>query len=197
MGILGNLFRCRGAARAVLLLVALAPPVLADYAAGVAALRAHDYPRAFRELLPVARAGDPRAQERVAALYRRGYGVDRSYSEAIAWYRRAAAQGSGSAAYSLGVHYREGLGVPRDAVTASNWFRSAARAGYIPAQINLGLRYAAGRGVGKDPVRGYAWLHRAAMHGNRLAMRRRTALGKTLSPAQIKEAKALADTLAK
>jgi len=194
MEMLSRLLRRWGVVSAAILL-ALATPASADYAAGVAALREHDYTRAFRELLPVARAGDPRAQERVAAMYRRGYGVDRNYGEAIAWYRRAAAQGSGSAAYNLGVHYREGVGVPRDAATASDWFRRAARAGYIPAQINLGLRYAAGRGVAKDPVRGYAWLHRAAMRGNRAAMRRRTALGKTLSAEQIKQAKALASTL--
>jgi len=177
------------------LLLIFASAVTADYAAGVKALRQHDYPSAFRELLPVAKAGDPRAQERIAALYRRGYGVKQDFTKAVAWDRRAAAQGSGSAAYNIGVHYREGLGVPKDEVAASDWFRTAARAGYIPAQINLGLRYAAGRGVSEDPVRGYAWLHRAAMRGNRQAMRRRTALGKSLSKAQIEEAKKLAGKL--
>ena len=48
--------------------------------------------------------------------------------EAIAWYRRAAAQGNVDAEYALAAAYENGIGVPQDYVEAHKWLNLAASA---------------------------------------------------------------------
>jgi TPR repeat protein len=47
--------------------------------------------------MPLAKAGDPVAQEMIGELYDGGIEVKRDYGTALAWYRRAAAQGNAMA----------------------------------------------------------------------------------------------------
>lgn len=56
--------------------------------------------------------GNPAAQEHMGYSYRFGLGVPQSYERALAWYRKAARQGDGSAMMSLGYMYEQGLGTP-------------------------------------------------------------------------------------
>ena len=48
---------------------------------------------ALRSWLPLAREGNPKAQNNVGLMYERGLGVSQSYPEAMRWYRLAADQG--------------------------------------------------------------------------------------------------------
>ena len=59
-------------------------------------------------------------------MYRDGRGVPQDFTQAMAWYRKAADQGSAVAQYNLGVMYRDGRGVPQGYVEAHKWHDLAA-----------------------------------------------------------------------
>lgn len=92
---------------------------------GAAAFRHHDYPRAAQILLPLAKAGDPRAQTYMGFLYANGRGVAQDYIVASGWYRAAAEQGDPTAQFMLGLMYDKGQGVPQDYVIAYTWLNVA------------------------------------------------------------------------
>ena len=95
------------------------------FPAGVAAFNRHHYTRAAQILLPLATAGDPRAQTYMGFLYANGRGVVQNYIVAAEWYRAAAEQGDPTAQYMLGLMYDKGQGVPQDYVLASTWLNVA------------------------------------------------------------------------
>lgn len=57
----------------------------------------------------------------IGDLYRSGEGVRKNYTEAVRWYRMAAAQGNADAMNNLGVSYSSGLGVRQDFAEAVRW----------------------------------------------------------------------------
>jgi hypothetical protein len=69
-----------------------------------------------------------------------GNGVPQSYSEALAWFQKAADQGDAKSEYDVGYLYSRGLGVPKDRDEANRWYRKAASQGDEDAQLVLGLR---------------------------------------------------------
>ena len=73
-------------------------PARADYYDGLMAYQGQDYPTAFRELAPLADAGDPRSQKLVGLMYRDGQGVPQDFVRAHQWLNLAAASGDGEAA---------------------------------------------------------------------------------------------------
>lgn len=114
---------------AVLLLVALAEPAWADYAAGRAAYNKADYATALKELRPLAGQGNAKAQHMLGVMYDNGKGVPKDYQQAAYWYRKAAEQGNAKAQTDLGAMYSGGFGVPKDYVLAYMWFHLAAAQG--------------------------------------------------------------------
>ncbi|EIJ34419.1 SEL1-like repeat protein [Thiothrix nivea] len=62
------------------------------------------------------------------------YRSDRTYAEALQWYRKAAAQGDADAMLALGWMYTWGEGVPQDKELAMRWFERAAERGHKEAQ---------------------------------------------------------------
>ena len=103
----------------------IASAAAAPFQAGVAAFNRHNYTRAAQILLPLATAGDPRAQTYMGFLYANGRGVVQNYVVAAEWYRAAAEQGDPTAQYMLGLMYDKGHGVPQDYVLASTWLNVA------------------------------------------------------------------------
>jgi TPR repeat protein len=67
-------------------------------------------------------------------MYAQGEGVPRDYTEAVKWYRLAAAQGDAFAQFNLGVMYSKGDGVPQDYVQAHKWFTLAAATFTTPSE---------------------------------------------------------------
>ena len=63
-------------------------------------------------------------------MYHKGRAVPRDYAKAVAWYRKAAAQGNPVALDNLGLMYRDGLGVPRGYIQAHKWFDLAGMRGW-------------------------------------------------------------------
>jgi TPR repeat protein len=58
--------------------------------------------------------------------YCEGDGVEKDYSKAIAWFRRASESGDQYAQVYLGAIYYRGLGVKRDYIEAAKWYHKAA-----------------------------------------------------------------------
>ena len=83
--------------------------------------------------------GYGRAQAGLGLLYENGFGVRRSYSQALKWFRLAADQGLAIAQNEIGVMYAKGRGVDQDLKEAAKWCRLAAEQGSEIARNNLEL----------------------------------------------------------
>ncbi|MSP52479.1 MAG: sel1 repeat family protein [Alphaproteobacteria bacterium] len=151
--------------RAAAMLIAAhlgAPPVLAGFDEGRAALDRGDFAAAFQELLPAADAGEARAQLLIGFLIRAGAGVPADDIAAVRWFEKAAAQGWPEGQGALGVAYFLGRGVTQDYALAVQWLTRAADAGNADAQSNLGLMYLEGNGVVKSEQAARLWFEKAA-----------------------------------
>lgn len=84
-----------------------------------------------------------------------------NYVEAIRWWKKAAAQGSGAAEISLGISYVQGLGVPPDIWQAIPWYERAALRGDPAGDLNLAGIYLKGRGMLYRPDKALFHLERA------------------------------------
>ncbi|HEX7970284.1 MAG TPA: tetratricopeptide repeat-containing serine protease family protein [Stellaceae bacterium] len=121
-----------------------------------------DFAGALRACQTDAQAGDPSCQSWLGVLYAEGKGVKRDATEAARWFRRAAEQGHGAAAYNLARAYQEGDGVARDLVEAKKWARQAAEQGIPQAQLLMGLLGMPPDGDMKEAVK---WFKLAAAQG--------------------------------
>ena len=139
-------------------LVALAAAALAlgtqsaaaDWETGQTAFERGDIAAAIEAWMPLADAGDARAQAAIGSLYIHGNGVAVDYAEALRWTRRAAEQGDVTGQFNMGTIYAGGLGVERDYGQAAEWFARAAEQDDAASRFNLGVLYARGLGVPKD-----------------------------------------------
>lgn len=122
-------------------------------------------------LLAKANSGDAAAQVQLGDNYRAaGDALLRNplqsaefYKQAIAWYSKAAEQGSIPAELHLAALYRDGgKGFPRDPAQSAVWYRKAAEQGDVTAQATLGLLYSIGQGLPRNDVEAYFWLDLAA-----------------------------------
>ncbi len=106
-------------------------PAHSDLREGIAAYRAGDYATAYRELLPVARAGDAEAQSLVAGMIAEGLGTGAAPNPTMAadWYALAADQRHLHATTMLGWYHMRGLGVPQDPVKGYRLLSRAAARG--------------------------------------------------------------------
>jgi TPR repeat protein len=100
--------------------------------------------------LPLAKAGDRRAQRLVGLMYEHGQAVPQDPGRAVEWYRKAADQGDADGQAFLGIMYVKGQGVARDDGQAAAWFQKAAAQGSARAFSLLGDMYSRGSGVQKD-----------------------------------------------
>ena len=169
--------------------------VRADLESAGAAYEAGDYETAVELLIPLAEAGDAKAQTRLGVMYEKGLGVTQDYTVAIKWYRKAAEQGDAQAQTNLGFMYANGFGVPQDDTEAVMWFRKAAEQGDAYAQSNVSFMYYNGFGVPKDYVKAFAWVDIAAAEGDEIAQQARDMIGAKLNATQLKEARKLAKEL--
>lgn len=113
--------------------------------------------------LAFAQRGDSKAQYRLGEYYRKGSGVEKSYADALKWYRMSAQQGYAPAQNELGKMYRYGKGVAEDFDQAYEWYRKAAYQGNTDAAYNIGLLYSQGfgetRSCNKESIE---WFRKAA-----------------------------------
>lgn len=133
----------------------LAPTALAhaeDLEAATAA-RMGDYQSAVARWHAFAQQGDADAAYRLAQAYAAGQGVARDPRQADYWYHFAAENGSGPAAYELGLQAENNErpdGLPQDPDAAIGWYRRALAAGDPRAKERLATL---GAGEGERPAR--------------------------------------------
>lgn len=72
-----------------------------------------------------AEKGSASAQSILGSFYEKGTGVEKDYSEAVKWYRKAAEQNHPSAQSSLGSCYEKGQGVEKNYTEAYAWYNLA------------------------------------------------------------------------
>lgn len=159
-----------GTAVAVVLSFATLRLAEAGFDEAVQAYEQGDYKKAHDEWLPLAEDRDPAAMRNLGHLYRRGLGVEKSFSKALSWYKRAADMGFDRAQANVGTMYLKGEGVEADFSEAAKWFTKAARNGHTIAQYNLGLMYEHGRGVEKSKSKALAWYNLASKAGHKQAL---------------------------
>jgi TPR repeat protein len=112
-----------------------------------AAFNRGDLPTAMALLRKAADANHGAAQARLADLLRAAEYDD----EAVALYRKAAAQGEPAGEVGLGRVYADARGVKRDPAQALQWYRKAEAKNYAPAFDALARAYHAGDlGLAKD-----------------------------------------------
>lgn len=132
---------------------------------GVRALERGHPSSALRSWLPLAREGDPKAQNNVGLMYERGLGVSQSYPEAMRWYRLAADQGLPEANHNLGLLYYSGFGADVNEREAFKRFRSAAKNELPEAMYMLGLMVYFGKAISSNPQTALQLFESAAKNG--------------------------------
>ena len=176
---IGLLLGAQGAARA-------------GFAEGATAYNNRNYSLAYKEIEPLARAGNKDAEHLLGLMYYMGRGVPQDYKQALNWHRKAALKGKSDAQYVVGAMYYTGNAVIQDHKQAVIWFRKAAEQGHPDAQQTLGLmyRYHIG-GMPQDNVLAYMLWNLAAAGGSANAAEQRAAVVKKMTPQQIEEGQAL------
>ncbi len=164
----------------------------AGFVEGATAYNNKNYPLAYKEIVPLAKAGDADAEHLLGLMYYMGRGVAQDYRQAMAWHRKAAQQGKADAQYVVGAMYYTGNAVLQDYKQAIIWFRKAAEQGHAEALQVLGLmyRYHIG-GVPQDNVIAYMLWNLAAAKGSANAVEQRAAVVKKMTQEQIEEGQAL------
>lgn len=117
------------------------------------------------------------------------------YEKARTLLEQAVAEGSGDAAFMLGLLYRNGKGVPQDYQQTLKWYRKGATLGNGKAQTGLAYLYYKGLGVSQDNVQAYAWFDIAVEGGHDGGKKIRDWLAKTMPADELKEGKELARRL--
>ncbi len=165
---------------------------LAGFAEGATAYNNRNYALAYKEIEPLARAGNTEAEHLLGLMYYMGRGVPQDYKQALNWHRKAALKGKADAQYVVGAMYYTGNAVLQDHKQAVVWFRKAAEQGHAEAQQVLGLmyRYHIG-GMPQDNVIAYMLWNLAAANGSANAAEQRASVVKKMTPEQIEEGQAL------
>lgn len=129
--------------------------------------RVHNYARAYLELLPMANAGDARAQYLVGQMSDNGLGpVQLNPAEAATWYQRAADKNNADAQFALANAYSIGRGVTVDPKLAMHWLAKAADNGHVTAMMSLAGLYETGIGEARNPEKAAEWTRKAADAGS-------------------------------
>ena len=126
----------------------------ADQKTAVRLHAAKDYAAAYRELLPLAEAGDAIAQFFIGRMFELGHHVGQDPAVATRWVRRAADQGYGPAQLYLGAMYARGTGVPVDHGESLRWAALAAINDLAPRDAAVRLRDSIATLVSPDQRRG-------------------------------------------
>jgi TPR repeat protein len=85
-----------------------------------------------------AELGDADAQYHLGIQYANGQSLPKNETEAVKWFRLAAAQGHPMAQLALGLCHHDGFGVPQNELEAGKWYELAAEQGNPMAE---GLLY--------------------------------------------------------
>jgi uncharacterized protein len=105
----------------------------ASFRNGLTAFNEGSYERAQQAWVPLASAGDARAQTGLGFMYYSGRGVPRDSVRAAEFFQRAAEQGEPTAQLFLALMYFQSDGVPMNAPLALMWVELALAGGQVEA----------------------------------------------------------------
>jgi TPR repeat protein len=128
---------------------------------GIAAFETRQFARAAGLLSPLADAGNPQAQYRIAIMAQNGLGMHENHLLAFRYMKAAAEAGLDIAQHGLGFMYMEGECTEKDPAKAVHWLTKAAEQGLIGSQTTLAMMYEEGRGVEKDQEEANKWYRMA------------------------------------
>lgn len=128
-----------------------------------------EYEKAFEELHPLARKGNPTAQTYIGLMFFDGNGVSQDRKEAYDWLRKAAEQGNRVSQFYLGLMRYFGDGVPTNLNEAKHWFQNLAEQGDANGQYYLGVMLYRGEGGPEDIYMARKWFQKSAAQGNKEA----------------------------
>ena len=135
----------------------------ADFQKGLEAFEAGDYAVALRELRPLAKQGDAKAQYKLGLMYALSDSVVQVVAQGMKWCREAAGIEDNWAHYAHGVDFQ---GIAREDALAVEWCRKAAEQGDAQAQYTLGAMYEKGQGVAQDDTLAAGLYRKAAEQGH-------------------------------
>lgn len=165
-----------------------------DFRAGSEAYRGGDVVQAMALLKKSADVGHAPSQALLAYILDKAEFND----EAIAYYRKAAAQGDAEGEFGLGSMYAAGEGVKRDPAEARRWITRAAERGHEAAIGTLAQAYINGDlGINetqRNSAEALRWVRRAADSGHVSAMEHLASAYRTGAyglPVDLKQAEAL------
>jgi TPR repeat protein len=127
------------------------------YGKGVIAYRAGDFKDAHDIWLPVAKDGNPKAQNALGHLYRQGLGVEKNLETSRKWYTKSATRGDSVGQFSLGDIGRENATNKKETIDALRLIMKAALKNYAPAQLALAEVNQSGEGVKANNTEAYFW----------------------------------------
>ena len=128
----------------------------------VKAYNNQDYQTAVRIWQSYAAKGDVEAQYFLGVAYHKGHGVNKSLTQTIAWFRKAAQGEHSTAMFNLGYAYWTGIGVRQNLGRAVDWWKKSANKDEAAAQYSLARCYLLGKGTGHDLRKAYHWMNKAA-----------------------------------
>jgi len=158
---------------ALMALALSASPVLAGMKEAKAAYEAKDYKTAFKEYLPLAEAGNYKAQYWIGDMYRFGLGRKRDYNKAVIWFKKAVNNGAIATLISLGYMAGKGQGMKKSIAKRECYNRFAAIRGDETAQWALYFTLSDSFFTMKEAKK---WLNRAVKQGQPNALGRQGAL---------------------
>jgi TPR repeat protein len=103
-----------------------------------AAWQSGHYQDALKNARELAEKGNPAAQVVIGRSYYTGVGSPQSYSSALPWFQKAAAQKNADALFFLGLMYEWGHGVRQDVNKAQSLLDQAAALGSSRAEVEAG-----------------------------------------------------------
>ena len=130
------------------------------------------YKEAFAVYRLAAEMNDPIGMVCCGQLLESGFGGqdEPHYSQAAAYYQRAAALGNSFAYSNLGRMYQNGKGVTQDSYRAVKMFKRAIEMGNTNAMYNMGAMYENGAGVQQSQTEADKYYMMAAERGNPQAL---------------------------
>ncbi len=154
-----------------------------------------DYEAAFKWYSIAAKQGEVYAEYILGEMHTHGCGTPQDYAAAVRWFTSAAEKGHPSAQFKLGClyEYETKEGVPQDSKVAFKWWSLAAEQGHDEAMYCVGWMHELGVGVTEDYVAAVKWYTLADSFDNGSSYLSVERLAEKMTPAQIEEAKSLAD----
>ncbi|MDI1300641.1 MAG: tetratricopeptide repeat protein [bacterium] len=125
---------------------------------------------AAAQLTTLANEGNAAAQALLGRMYIDGQGVARDTTQALNWFRLAAAQGHVMAINGVGACLEHGWGTPPDFPAAATNYRLAAEAGLDEGQYHYASLLRTGKGLARDLEQAFTFYNAAAAQGHAAAM---------------------------